>query len=247
MLGSAFSIAGPNIILNTITAEILKQFADRLEKSGELVADLSTLIKETYTAHKRIVFNGNNYSDEWVDEAENRGLSNLKATVDALPEFVSAKSVELFTKHSVFTTSELHSRFDILMESYCKTIHIEALTMVDIVKGEIIPACVEYQADLIGLLERKKSCGEFDSSMEEQMLSGIAKLSSCMMKKLKNLEDALLQSREERDVSAQGIFYKDKIFSAMSELRLIVDELETLVAKKYWPLPKYAELLYSVI
>jgi len=247
MLGSAFSIAGPNIILNTITAEILKQFADQLENSSELVADLSALIKKTYTEHKRIVFNGNNYSDEWVSEAEERGLSNLKTTVDALPEFASAKSVELFTKHNVFTQSELYSRVDILAESYCKTIHIEALTMVDMVKGEIIPACVAYQTDLSKLLECKKTCGEYDFSMEAQMLGGISKLSSCLMKKLKNLEDAILQSKEDRDLSAQGIFYRDKIFAAMSELRLIVDELETLVAKKHWPFPKYAELLYSVI
>ena len=247
MLGSTFSIAGPNIILNTIVAETLRQFADHLENASEWVSDLTTLIRETYKAHKRIVFNGNNYSDDWVTEAKKRGLSNLKTTVDALPEFVSKKSIELFTKHNVFTQSELHSRFDILMEGYCKTIHIEALTMVDIVKGEIIPACVDYQNDLAKLLECKKSCGEYDSSMEEQILGGISRLSSCLMKKLKNLEDALLYSKEERDLTAQGIYYRDKIFAAMSELRLIVDELETLVAKKHWPLPKYAELLYSVI
>jgi len=247
MLGSAFSVAGPNIILNTIVAEILQQFANKLETSNDFVVDLTELIKETYKTHKRIVFNGNNYSDEWLTEAGKRGLSNLKTTVDALPSFVSAKSIELFTKHNVFTQSELYSRFDILMESYCKTIHIEALTMIDMVKGEIIPACVNYQGDLLKLLERKKICGEYDASMETHMLGGIAKLSACMMKKLTNLEDAILQSKEKRDMSAQGIFHRDKIFVAMSELRLIVDELETLVAKKHWPLPKYAELLYSVI
>jgi len=258
MIGSAFSVAGPNIILNTIVAESLQQFADHLEGSSDWVADLTALIKETYTAHKRIVFNGNNYADEWVTEAECRGLSNLKTTVDALPEFVSAKSIELFVKHHVFTGSEIHSRFDILMENYCKTIHIEALTMVDMVKGEVIPACVDYQSELSKLLERKKACGEYESSMEQQMLSSISKLSSCLMKKLKNLEDALLHSKEERALAAQGLFYRDKIFAAMSELRLVVDELETLVrlvvdeletlvAKKHWPFPKYAELLYSVI
>ena len=247
MIGSAFSVAGPNIILNTIVAEVLQQFADHLENASDWVVDLTTLIKETYTAHKRIVFNGNNYSNEWVTEAKCRGLSNLKTTVDALPKFVSDKSIALFTKHNVFTQSELHSRFDILMESYCKTIHIEALTMVDMVKGEIIPACVDYQSDLAELLVRKKSGGEYDSSMEEHMLSGISQLSSCLIKKLTNLEDALLHAKEERDLSAQGVFYRDKIFAAMSELRLVVDELETLVSKKHWPLPKYAALLYSVI
>ena len=247
MLGSAFSIADPNIILNTIIAEALHQFADHLEKSSEFKNDLASLIKETFKKHKRIVFNGNNYSDEWVTEAKRRGLSNLKTTVEALPEFISQKSIELFTKHNVFTESEMYSRYDILMEGYCKTIHIEALTMVDIVKGEIIPACVDYQNDLAKLLSRKKTCGEYDTSMEEYLLNSISKLSSCLLKRLNILEDALLESKEERDVFNHASFYRDRIFTAMSELRLIVDELETLVARKHWPLPTYAKLLYSIL
>ena len=247
MLGSTFSIAGPNIILNTIVAEVLRQFADRLENSNDWIVDLSALIKETYKTHKRIVFNGNNYSDEWVKEAACRELSNLKTTIDALPEFVSEKSIELFTSHNVFTRTELLSRYDILLEGYCKTVHIEALAMVDMVKSEIIPASVDYQNDLSKLLKFKKSCGAYDASMEEQLLDSISRISSGVMKKLKNLEDALLSSKVERDLYDQGLFYRDKILVNMSALRLSVDDLETLVAKKYWPFPKYSELLYSII
>ncbi|MCL2013942.1 MAG: glutamine synthetase III [Oscillospiraceae bacterium] len=247
MLGSTFSIAGPNIVLNTVIAEVLRQFADRLEKSGEFNGDLALLIKETFKQHKRIVFNGNNYSDKWVDEAGKRGLSNLKTTVDALPEFVSPKSIELFTNHGVFTESELRSRYEILLEGYCKTIHIEALAMVDMVRGEIIPACVDYQCDLSGLLSKKKNSGEFDTLMEGELLADISKLSSCLMKKLKILESAILESGEEQDVLTHARFYRDRVFAAMSELRLVVDELETLVARKHWPFPSYAKLLYSVI
>ena len=247
MLGSSFSTAGPNIVLNTIVAEALCRFADNLEKSADFNLDLAELIRDTFRRHKRIVFNGNNYSNEWVVEAETRGLSNLKTTVDALPEFVSMKSVELFTRHGVFSESELHSRYDILMEGYCKTIHIEALTMMDIVNGEIIPACIEYQSALANTLKLKKDCGEFDTSLEESRLNQIAKSSSNMLKKLISLENALFESKDDSEILAHACFYRDTVFSAMAELRLVVDELENLVANKHWPLPSYARILYSVM
>jgi len=247
MLGSAFSIAGPNIILNTIVAEALRQLADRLEKAEDFTAELAHMVRKVFREHKRIIFNGNNYSDEWVAEAQRRGLSNLKTTVEALPEFISEKNIALFTRHRVFTESELRSRYEILMEGYCKTLHIEALTMVDMVKRAIIPACVEYQNSLATLLGQKKACGDYPSDMEAQLLGKIARLSSCMMLKLQVLEDELLRAKEEPDIFAHAKFYRDKIFAAMSELRVIVDELETVTAKKCWPLPSYAEMLYSVI
>jgi len=247
MLGSALSIADPNTILNTIVAESLRLFADCLEKSKDFNNDLASLIRTSFQKHKRIIFNGNNYSNEWITEAERRGLSNLKTAVDALPEIISQKSIELFTKHHVFAEAELYSRYEILMEGYCKTIHIEAFTMVDIVKGEIIPACINYQNDLAQLLERKKICGEYDVTLENHLLSNIAKLSTCMLKKLTALENALLQSKDESDTLSRASFYRDKVFTAMSELRIIVDELETLVARKHWPHPTYAQMLYSVV
>ena len=247
MLGSMFSIAGPNIILNTSVAEVLRQFADALEGANDFTRDMAILVRKVLTEHKRLIFNGNNYSDEWRIEAQRRGLSDLKTTVDALPEFVSSKSIELFTSHQVFTESELHSRYEILMEGYCKTLHIEALTMVDIVKGGIIPASIRYQNELASLLERKKACGGFDMSLEEHLLGRIAGLSACLLRKLTALENVLLESGEEREILARARYYRDQVFTAISELRLIVDELETLVAKKYWPLPSYADLLYSVV
>jgi glutamine synthetase len=247
MLGSAFSIAGPNFVLNTVVAEILREFADSLEKSKDFKSDMAKLVKDTFHEHKRIVFNGNNYSNDWVIEASNRGLSNLKNTVEALPSFTSKKSIEVFTQHHVLTEQEIHSRFEILMEGYCKIIHIEALTMVDMVKGEIIPASIDYQSELANLLNQKKACGEYDVSLEAHLLERIAKLSASLLKKLNVLENAILESKEEREIFAHASFYRDKVFTAISELRLVVDELETLVARKYWPFPTYAELLYSVI
>ena len=247
MLGSTFSIAGPNIVLNTVVAEALRQFADELEASEHFTSDLTALIQKTLRAHKRILFNGNNYADEWEKEAQRRGLSNLKTTVDALPAFVEAKSIDVFTKHHVFAETELRSRYEILMEGYCKTLHIEALTMVDMVKGEIFPACVEYQSELSQLKAGKMACGEYDAAVEEYFLGSISKVAACGLKKLAVLEKALLQAKADQDILTQASFYRDSVVAAMAELRLVVDELETLVARKYWPFPSYAKLLYSVM
>jgi glutamine synthetase len=246
MLGSTFSTAGANIALNTAVAEVLSEFADILEGSINFNADLAALVKKTIKAHKRIIFNGNNYSDEWVAEAEKRGLSNLRTTVDALPAFIAKKNIDVFMKHHVFTEAEIHSRYEILMEIYCKTIHIEALTMVDIANEEIIPASVNYQNDLAKLLSRKKTIGDFDCTMEERLLAKISKQSACLLKKLEALEAAILKSGEDHDILTHAKFYRDEVFSAMNELRLAADELETRVSKKHWPLPSYGELLYSV-
>ena len=249
MVGSTFSIAGPNFALNTIVAEVLRQFADELEKSKDFKGDLAKLVKKTFSEHKRIIFNGNNYAEEWVVEAQRRGLSNLKTTVDALPEFISKKSIDIFTKHHVLSEAEIHSRYEILLEAYCKTLHIEALTMIDMVKSLIVPASVDYQRELVDLLRQKKTAfgDNIDISLEENFLNNISKLSSSLLKKLTALENAILETKEEREILAQASFYRDRIFTAMSELRIIVDELEMLVARKYWPLPLYGEILFSVI
>ncbi len=246
MLGSTFSIAGPNIILNTIVAEVLSQFADILEKSNNFTQDLGSLIKKTIKEHKRIIFNGDNYSEEWVQEAEKRGLLNLKTTADALPTFISPKNIEVFTKHHVFTETEMHSRCEILLEGYSKTIHIEALTLCDMVKKGIIPAVIDYQNEIALLLERKKSCKNLTVSMEESLLSKISNLSAELYKRLETLENSMLETRESRSTEETAKFYREKIFNNMCELRIVIDELETMVGKKYWIYPTYAEILYSV-
>jgi glutamine synthetase len=246
MLGSAFSVAGPNIVLNTAVAEILREFADMLETSEDFTGDLTKLIQDTIHEHKRIIFNGNNYSDEWVQEAKSRGLSNLKTTVDALPAFVAPKSIDVFTKHHVFTETEIHSRYEILLENYSKTLHIEALTIIDMVKKGIVPACISYQGEVMQLLNSKKAYGSFECTLEEQLVGKLSKLSSCLVKKLEALEATLLEAKTQGDALSLARFYRDRVFGSMSELRLIIDELETLVAKKYWPYPTYAEILYSV-
>ena len=252
MLGSSFSVANPNIVLNTVVAEILSQFADSLEKiaskgSEDFNAALAALVKETYGAHKRIVFNGNNYSEDWVKEAAQRGLSNLRTTVEALPEFTAKKSVTLFTRHGVFSEPEILSRYEILMENYCKTLSIEALTMIDMVKAGIIPASIAYQSEVASLLKGKKACGAYDTSLEDFLLGQIAGLSAGLLEKLSSLEKAIEEARNEQKVEAQAKMFSGKVFAAMSELRQKADALESLVAKKYWPLPSYADLLYSVI
>ena len=246
MLGSAFSISGPNIVLNTAVAEILREFADGLEMSTDFNRDLAAVIKSTFKNHKRIVFNGNSYCDEWVKEAAIRGLSNLKTTVEAMLEFTSAKSVELFGRHGVFTQTEIKSRQEILLENYCKTLKIEALTMVDMVRREIIPAVVDYQNELAKLVQGKKILGGFNDSMEFNLLAKISNLSTALLTKLANLEECLQKCNVDLDVKVAAEFYRDNVFAAMCKLREVADELETLSAKKHWPLPSYGELLHSV-
>lgn len=247
MLGSTFSIAGPNIVLNTIVAEELKQFADRLEKSSNFDEDLNTVIKDTIRDHKRIIFNGNNYSDAWIEEAEKRGLLNLKTTPDALPYFVHTKNIELFTKHHVFSESELYSRYEILMENYCKTIHIEALTMIDMVKKYIIPSVLSYQGEIAEIANSKKQLNpNLKCELEEKLLSNLSRLGNYLYAKLDTLETSVLNAKTHSDLLESAKYYRESIFINMQHLRGIVDELETLISKDHWSLPTYGELLFSV-
>jgi glutamine synthetase len=196
------------------------------------------------------VFNGDNYSSQWLAEAESRGLSNLKTTVDALPSFTCKKSIDLFTKHCVYTESELNSHQDILLENYCKILHIEALTMLELTKGEIIPACVAYQNELVKLLKRKKEINlNLPSSLEEQLTTELSNLSSTLLKELVALQTAIEESKDiqkHHDLLSQALFYRERVFAAMTELRITADELESLLAKNYRTLPSYGELLFSV-
>ena len=247
MPGASISIADPNTVLNTAVAEVLRQFADALEASVDFKSDLASLIKRTFHEHKRIVYNGNNYADAWVDEAARRGLSNLKSAVEAFPAIKSAKSFELFTRHHVFSETELQSRYGILMEGYRMTLHIEALTMTDIVKRYMAPACVKYQSDLAELITLKQKCGDYDTSPEEHLLGRVSGLSVGLMRNLYALEDAIVASERLKDAYDRAVFCKDIMLPAMSELRRAADDLEQIVAQERWPFPTYADLFNSVI
>lgn len=247
MLGSAFSIAGANIVLNTIVAEELSQFADILENSSNFDEDLNTLIKNTIKSHNKIIFNGNNYSNDWVKEAEKRGLLNLKTTPDALPSFVNSKNVELFTKHHVLSETELYSRYEILLDNYSKTIHIEALTMIDLAKKEIIPAILGYQGEIAEIANNKKKLSSsIQCCLEENILNKISALGNSLYSKLEDLEKSVLDAKLHKEALDLAKYYREPVFMNMQQLRAVVDELETLVSKKYWTLPSYGELLFSV-
>jgi glutamine synthetase len=248
MLGSSLSISGPNFILNTIVAEALEEFADKLEKSKNFTADLNALIKETLSAHQRIIFNGNGYDESWLAEAEKRGLSNLKTTPEALGAMLTPENISLFTKHAVYTETELRSRHEIFLESYAKTINIEALTLIDLVNREVIPAVVAYQNELAALVNLKKQLSEdCADSLEAKLLTKLSKLGNCLEKRLTALSEQTVAVHGIEDSEQAAAAYRERVFSGMGELRAAVDELELIVAKKYWTLPTYAEILYSVI
>ena len=245
MLGSDLSIAGPNIILNTIVAEELSQFADELEKAADFNEALEELIRRTIREHKRI--NGNNYSDEWVKEAEKRGLLNLKTTADALPSFIAPKNIELFTKHRIFTTAELHSRYEILMEVYCKKLRIEALTMSEMARRQILPAISKYASSLVKTaLEKKRLSEDLPAVYETETARRLSELSASLGEKILKLEDDLDTAAAISDIGEQAQFYKERILIDMAEARADADEAEGITAAEYWPFPTYTELLYSV-
>ncbi len=246
-VGSSLSISGPNVVLNTIVAEALKQFADRLEKSDDFEQDLSNLIKETIKEHKRIIFNGNGYDESWVVEAEKRGLLNLKTTPECLPYFLHEKNVKLFTEHKVFTKEEMESRYEILMENYCKVIHIEALTMAEMVKKEIMPAVSGFAHELTSaILDKRQVCEDIPVVYEENLVKRVSMLLTDAYERVNVLEDALVEAAAMEDITAQGTYYHDGVFKAMNELRLAIDELETITAKNHWPYPSYGHLLFGI-
>ncbi|SFI15731.1 glutamine synthetase [Pseudobutyrivibrio sp. OR37] len=246
-LGSAASISGPNVILNTIVAEELDKFSDELEKATDFEKALAELLKRELTAHKRIIFNGNGYSEEWVKEAERRGLKNLKSTVDALPAFIDEKAIDVFTKHNVFTEQELYSRYDIQLENYYKVIDIEALTMDAMVKKNIMAAANDYQYSLAETINAKAATGiDVDSTVETKRLKQASKLTFTMDERLEKLEADIEKAKELEDTYELAKFHHDVIFADMNELREVVDELETVVPSDIWPYPTYGEILYSV-
>ncbi|MBS6475984.1 MAG: glutamine synthetase type III, partial [Clostridiales bacterium] len=247
MLGSTFSISGPNIILNTAVAEELRQFADELEKADDFKLALNALIRRTIKDHKRIIFNGNNYSDEWVAEAERRGLLNLKSTPDALPYFVAEKNIKLFTAHKIFTESEIHSRYEILLENYSKTINIEALTAVEMSKREILPAAMSFLKDLSKTaLNVKACCPAATVCAEEKLIEKISSLTGSLYGATEKLEAVTAEAASVSDALANAQYYRNAVVPAMDEVRTYADALETVIGENYWPFPTYGDLLYGV-
>ena len=247
MVGSSQSVSMANTVLNTIVAEELAQFADILETSGDIAADVNDIVIKTLKEHKRIIFNGNNYSDEWVVEAERRGLLNLKSTPDAIETLLLPKNVELFEKHSIFTAAELRSRSEIMLDNYNKTLHIEALTMIDMTKKSILPSVIEYQGMLADTAASKKAVSEhLSTEVEEKLLDTVSKLSACLYADLEALEKAIIRANDLPDGIEKAHFYREEVFSRMAALRGVADELELTVGEEYWAFPTYSDILYSV-
>ena len=246
-LGSTASISGPNIVLNTIVAEALDLFADELEGAKDFDKALNELVKRELTAHKRIIFNGNGYAPEWVEEAKKRGLSNLVSTVDALPSFVSQKSIDVFTKHKVFTEGELMSRYEIELEKYAKVIDIEALTFESMVKKDIMAAATDYETFLANAINAKAAVGvPVPSDTQKKKLQRAAQLTETMDAGLEKLEADIEKAKDLTETYDLAKFHHDVIFADMNELRVAVDELETVIPSDIWPYPTYGEILYSV-
>ena len=247
MLGSASSISCANTVLNTTVAEELKQFADELEGAEDFEGALHDLIKKTIKEHKRIIFNGDGYDESWVAEAEKRGLSNLKTTPDALAHMLDKKNVDLFTSHKVFTLEEFAARHEVRLENYCKIINIEALTMLDMVRKDILPAMSGYSAQLGDAVAKKIAVlPDADCSYEKDSLKMLTALIGAAHRTVKKLEQDLLASKSVDDMVELAEFYKSTILDDMRELRIAVDEMETVSSAEAWPYPSYGELLFGV-
>ena len=247
-LGSQLNIACPNIMLNTIIADELEQFADELEGKEDFNGALNALIKRVIKEHKRIIFNGDGYADAWKAEAAKRGLTNLPTTVDALPHYTDEKNVKLFTKHKIYTEVEMQSRQDIILETYAKTINIEALTASDMVKRDILPAVSSYVAELAsGVATKKAISDDIPREAELDIIKRLSGLQDCAYKKLAALDNAIIGVKEVgEDPIEVATYYKDSVITAMTELRAVVDEMETLVSSDYWPYPSYGDLMFRV-
>ena len=245
MLGSSSSISEPNTVINTAVAEVLDEFATILENSDDFTKSLNEIMRNTLKEHSRIIFNENNYSDEWVKEAEKRGLLNLKTTVDALPCFLEKKNIELFTKHGIYTEPEIHSRYEIFLEEYSKTVNIEAITVCQMARKEILPAITAYMKDLSETISLKKSIGadfsfDYEASVLKRLSQGADKIYTYLLEL-----DGILEKAHKLDAYKEALTFKDEVLPLMAKVREIADEAETIVSKKYWPFPSYGRIMLS--
>ncbi len=247
MLGSSNSIACANIMLNGAVAEVLKEFADKLENEDDFESSLHDLIKKTIKEHKRIIFGGNGYGEDWMKEAEKRGLSNYKTTADCMPHLLDKKNADMLISNKIFTKPELESRCEIMLENYVKTVNIEAQTMTDMAKKEILPAIEKYVSSLVTSLTRKKKLAlDIPSRYENALITKLSSLEDLIYDRTEELEKATSELKNIGGVEKQSEFVRDSILVKMTALRVAADEAETLTDSKYWPFPTYGELLFGV-
>lgn len=246
MLGSSNSISCANIHLNAAVAEVLKQFADELEKADDFNAALHELIKRTIKDHKRIIFNGNGYDDAWIAEAEKRGLMNLKTTADAMPHICDKKNVDMLTSHGIFTEAEIYSRRDIMLDNYVKAVNIEALTMIDMARKEIIPAVTKFTADTASAVAVKNEVVSVACKYEKRLITMLSDLIDEMDEAASALEGAVAELKSYEDAVSASEFVRDSILPKMDALRAAADKAETVTAEDYWPFPTYDKLLFGV-
>lgn len=245
MVGSRDSVAAPNIVLNTIVADVFSDACDILEQAEDFEAAVHDLIKEYATQHQRIVFNGNGYSEEWVEEAKRRGLPNIKSMVESIDEMVSEKAVKVFEKFGVFTRAELESRAEIKYETYAKALNIEARSMIDIASKHIIPAVIRYTKELADTVNAVRAAGA-DYEVQTDILNKVSRLLKESKTSLERLELATYQAMDKQEGKEQAFWFYEKVAPAMEALRKPVDELEMIVAKDMWPMPSYGDLIFEV-
>lgn len=247
MLGSAVNIACPNIMINTIMAEELNQFCDEIEKADNKDKAIKELIKKTFTDHQRIIFNGDGYSDEWPVEAEKRGLPNYRSLPEALAHFDDQKNIDLFVKNNVHDEVEIKARKVITLEEYAKTINIEALTMLEMAKQDILPAVSSYVKELTDTALAKKALSDaIPTSVEEDLVTTLSNDLVSFVEKIDTLSEDVVKGNDIEDAQEKANYYHDVVFAAMNELRAVSDEMETITSSDYWPYPTYDELLFGV-
>lgn len=247
-LGSSLNIACPNYILNTMVAEELSQFYDELKDADDMEAAVKALIKKTFTEHQDIIFNGNNYAPEWVEEAERRGLCNYKSLPEAVAHFIDQKNIDLFVKNKICSEEEVRARYEIELENYAKQINIEALTMIDMAKKNILPAVSSYVRELTDTALAKKALSDaIPTSVEEELVASLSNKLVCFSKKTAELEEAVIKASEySNDNLAYATYYRETVFALMQELRAVGDSMETETSSEYWPYPSYGEMLFGV-
>ena len=247
-LGSSLNIACPNYMLNTMVAEELSEFYDELKDADDMDAAIKALVKKVFIEHQNIIFNGNNYAPEWVEEAERRGLLNLKSLPDAMEHFLDQKNIDLFVKNKICSADEIRARYEIELESYSKQINIEALTMIDMAKKNILPAVTSYVRDLTDTALAKKALSDaIPTSVEEDLITSLSNKLVCFSKKTAELEEAVIKASDYSDDNLKyAKYYRETVFALMQELRAVGDAMETETASEYWPYPSYGELLFGV-